>query len=486
MATIQGGTSGVVADVDTNKQLQILPATTPANTGYVGLVSRQEAGSAGTVRARAMLGSLQNRLMAGIVASLWEDTFNANALNTALYKFFSSTQTAAAATGLITFNGGGSTTIGSNCALQTNRYFPLYGNGEVRGILKGSILTAFPHVTNNNLEFGFLTATLPGTSAPADGIFFRFNAANELRGVVSYGGTETQTVAITQPSTNVQHEWMIVVGQGIIEFWIDGEFRAGITQVSDTPGFTQFTLQATFPYTIRQYIPTSSPASATKFQFGSIDVISNGIDNARPVNFLKSLYGLCAYQAQNGSAMGTLAQYANNTNPATQVPTNTTAALGSGLGGKFQETLTLAAGTDGIIQNFQNPISTTAISGRNLVITGVSIGGVVTVALTTNPLAGTMSLAFGHTAVSMANAETGSFTSGGQKAPRRIALCTTSVASATAAAGTPVIVAPTNFRFTSPIVVYPGEFLAVTHNKITTAPATGSIMWTVTYDGYFE
>ncbi|HRI38997.1 MAG TPA: hypothetical protein PLO50_10600 [Nitrospira sp.] len=123
---------------------------------------------------------------------------------------------------------------------------------------------------------------------------------------------------------------------------------------------------------------------------------------------------------------------------------------------------------------------------RNLVIRGVTIGGVVTVALTTSPLAGTMSLAYGHTAVSMATAESASFASGTTKAPRRIALCATSVASATAAAGTPVVGVPVSIQFAAPIVVAPGEFVAVTHNKATTAPATGAIMWTITFDAYWE
>jgi hypothetical protein len=98
-----------------------------------------------------------------------------------------------------------------------------------------------------------------------------------------------------------------------------------------------------------------------------------------------------------------------------------------------------------------------------------------------------MSLAFGHTAVSLATAEAASFAAGGTtKAPRRIPLCTTSVASATAAAGTPVVGVPIYIPFSSPIVVAPGEFVAVTHNKVTTAPATGAIMWTITFDAYFE
>jgi hypothetical protein len=192
-----------------------------------------------------------------------------------------------------------------------------------------------------------------------------------------------------------------------------------------------------------------------------------------------------AYQGQNGGTLGSTALNTNGAASAAAVPTNTTAALGTGLGGRFHETLTLAAGTDGIIMSYQNPSPTINATGRNLVITGVAISGVVTAALTTNPLTGFMSLCFGHTALPLNTADTGSFASGTTKAPRKIALCTTSIASATAAIGTPVV-GPNVIPLQSPIVVAPGEFIAVSHNKVTAAPATGAVLWTITIDGYFE
>ena len=66
--------------------------------------------------------------------------------------------------------------------------------------------------------------------------------------------------------------------------------------------------------------------------------------------------------------MGGLSKYTNNTNATAAVPTNTTAALGTGLGGEFWETDTLAVNTDGIIQSFQVPAGTVNTQGKRLVI----------------------------------------------------------------------------------------------------------------------
>lgn len=103
--------------------------------------------------------------------------------------------------------------------------------------------------------------------------------------------------------------------------------------------------------------------------------------------------------------MGSLANYANNTNPTAAVPTNTTAALGTGLGGQFWETDTLAVNTDGIIQSYQVPAGTVNVQGKRLVIRGLYIDTFVQTALTGGGYNEIWTLAFGHTAVSLATAE---------------------------------------------------------------------------------
>jgi len=95
------------------------------------------------------------------------------------------------------------------------------------------------------------------------------------------------------------------------------------------------------------------------------------------------------------------------------------------------------------------------------------------------------SLAFGHTAVSLATAETGSFATATTHAPRRVALGWQSAAIGTVVGGlySPDIL----FTFDSPIVVRPGEFIATIMKIVVgTATASQTITYMVTFDGNFE
>ena len=424
---------------------------------------------------------------------LFEDTFNATVQNTSIWKTQNTTQTLTETGGFVNINSGVSVAINTNSSYQTFRTFPLFGKSEIRFTVMAQHTVA-PQ-TNATTEWGLFTATLPGAAVPTDGCFFRFNAAAEFRGVCNNNATEVQTAALTATSINVVHDYTIVIGSNAVFFLVDESVVGTITLLTDAPGVGQAFLQATVPMTFRHYIAGSAPATGMQFKVATAAVHVLGPDSDRTYGEQRAGYGLMAYQHQNGnntSAVApTTAQFANNTNPAAAVPTNTTAALGSGLGGKFQETLTLAAATDGIISSYQNPVGSVNITPRNLIIKGVCIGGVLTVAVTVTTYGGgNMSLAYGHTAVSLATAETATFATPTTKAPRRIALYSTAIAGGTLASqiiGTPVTFNPGGcISFTSPVVIAPGEFAAITHNKWTAAPTTGVISWTITFDAYFE
>ncbi len=485
---IIGFVTGNGLEVTANNEMQVRPTTTVANVGYTALATRSDPGATGnSPRTRAIWATSANQLRTAETEYWWDDTFNATSQNTSKYRFADTTMTVAMASGFMTFNNSGITTANTNAAVQTFKTFPIFGNSEVTCGVSANFPTANGPVANQTTEFGLFSASIPGGAAPTDGVFFRYNASAELRGVVNFNGTETQTAALAQPSLNVTHDYLIIFNTDEVEFWIDRVFYAALQLVTDAPSQGQPFMQAEQPLTIRQYIGAGTPATATKLQVTDVWVKSVGPALGRPWPHVKAGFGHMAYQGQDGGTMGTTGQYANNTNPAATVPTNTTAALGTGLGGKFQETLTLAAGTDGIICSFQNPTGGVNQTPRNLVITGVAINGVCIVALSTSALAGSMALCYGHTAVSLATAETTSFQTNTTttKAPRRIALCTTGLAS-NATTGQTVSGTPFFMPFASPIVVAPGEFIAISHNKITTAPAAGAVMWNVTFDGYFE
>ena len=154
----------------------------------------------------------------------------------------------------------------------------------------------------------------------------------------------------------------------------------------------------------------------------------------------------------------------------------------TGLGGVFLVLPTLTAGTDGLLCSYQNPAGGINQTPRELYITGVAISGAVAAALTGGPVVYAYTLAFGHTAVSLATTETASFATGTTKLSRRIALGVQACA-ATAAAG--VQLTEIVRKFDAPIVVNPSEFIAVAARNLGTVTSGGSLAITVTFDGYW-
>lgn len=467
------GTNNVPVDA-TSKGLVVQNPKVLAQAGFVNAAFQKDAGTVtGTPNNYSPLVTESRRLEVSPVTKLFADTFSYSAQDTARWSTTLTTFTQTFATGFVSLNGGAVTTASAVAVMQTYARYHVPTNGQLVASFD-CLLTQAPQA-NNTVEFGFFEAS--GTTAPTDGVFFRYNASGVLQGILNYNGTETVVGPFTAPSANVVHSFEIYLDNHHVEFWIDGVQYADVsTQAADAQPMMALTTRPSF----RIYNGATPPALAQVLKIGQVDVWITDEFTNKPYPHVQCAQGLMGYQGVQGMTVGTTAQFANNTNPATAVPTNTTAALGTGLGGRFQETLTLAAGTDGIISSYQVPAYAITGVGRKLIITGVTISGVVTVALTTNALAGVLGLNFGHTAVSLATAESAT-----TKAPRRIALGITSISSVTAAAGTPVVTGPA-IVFQSPIVVNPGEFVAVSHCKISTAPATGSVMWSITFDAHWE
>ena len=199
------------------------------------------------------------------------------------------------------------------------------------------------------------------------------------------------------------------------------------------------------------------------------------------------VYG--SHQGLSGGTMGSLANYANNVNPTPAVATNTTAALGTGLGGQFWETATIAVNTDGIICSYQVPAGSALVAGRRLKITGVAVTAYIQTAITGGPFAQQLSLAFGHTNVSLATGESGSFASGTTKAARRVPLAVATQFVTAAQVASTVVSQPggSSSDFDkAPIYVNPGEFVQVVAKKIGTVATAGVIGYMIRFDFSWE
>jgi hypothetical protein len=488
-----GSSASGKANVDTGFNLNVtLPRlTTTDTTSGVGFAAMAGKNDDGTVVAGGRVNRVYvaegNRMSVANPVLYWDDTFNATSQNTAKYFFASTTQTGTQAAGTLNLNASALTTINTNCGLKTWKSFPLFGKSELRCNTSG-YLTTVPQA-NCLIEFGLFTATIPGAAAPTDGVFFRYNASAELRGVISYNGTETQTAAITAPSANVNHDFVIVTQTNTVLFYIDDILVGKLTLLTDAVTQGQPFMMATQPWCARVVIAGSAPASGTTLKISDVFVAQLGSDPAKNWDTQKSGFGHMLSQGQNGGTMGTTALYSNSLAPgAGAAMTNTTAALTAGLGGQFAALPTLASSTDGIMQSYQNPVGGVNQTPRNLVIKGVRIQSVVTTTLVNaGPIIYFYSLAYGHTAVSMATVEAASFLTGGTtKAPRRIAIgCESYPVNATI--GT-IATAQGGvwIKFDSPIIVAPGEFIAICAKNVGTVSSAGVITFLVTYDGYME
>lgn len=480
MAVIDSGASAAgKANVDANFNLKVNLPTVVEQAGYAVLAGELNDGSVFGSREVIPFGvSEEGRLDVGLDSMILNDSFNYAAQNTANYRYPVTTQTAThvITTGYVTLNASNITTINTNSAIQTYRQFPIFGGFQLETRC-AALHTQTPQV-NAVTEWGLFTATLPGGAIPTDGVYFRFTNAGEFRCVLNYNGTEAPSGALAVPSSGVNHSYEISINEEAVLFYVDGDLVYDV----DTPaGFAQPFASGCLPFTARHYVAGSAPALAMQFKIGAIDINLGDMNTTKPWPHVMASQGMMGYQGQNGGTMGSTALYTNSLAPgAGAVMTNTTAALGSGLGGQFAALPTLAANTDGILCSFQNPIGSPTQTPRTLVITGVRVQGAVTTALVGNatPVVYAYSLAYGHTAVSLATAEAAT-----AKAPRRIPLGYETYA---AAAVLGVVGAGVVLTFDSPIVVAPGEFIAVCAKNVGVVTATGVITFLVTFDAYYE
>ena len=481
---VGGSNTAGLANVDSNFNLKTNLPTAIAQAGFVGLAGVVDDGT-------VVSGGRQNRVYVsegnGLYAAaknlLWDDTFNATTQNISKYKVAFTTMTPAQSGGFLTLNSGSIITANTNVIFQTWKSFPLFGKAELRVNISAQIPNG--NQANQTIEWGAFNAS--GATAPTDGVFWRCNTAGELRGFINYNGTETQTAAITMPSTSVNHDWDIIVQTNTVLFYLDDVLVGKIILSVDAPTLGQPFMAASMPLSARVVIGASTPALAPILKISDVIISEMGPDLARPWATQKAGFGHMAYQGQNGGTMGSTSNLNNSALAAASALSNTAVGTGNpaGLGGYSHDLCTLTAGTDGIVTSYQNPVGAVGQTPRNLIITGVWIHSVVDATLTGGPLAFMYALAYGHSAVSLATADTASFATATTKAPRRIGL---GVEGCAAAAGAGTLLSPAGVyrAFASPIVVAPGEFVAVVGRNLGTVATVGSVVHVVGFDAYME
>ena len=442
-----------------------------AQIGYQGLASLIDPGSVtGSILGRGINASTTNRMETSEVSPLFADSFNYTAQDTGRWNLTTSTMTATFTSLGCQLNSASSVTGGAYALFRPYFSYPIPEEGAIVWRSMHEIVNAV--VANTTIEAGiFFAAT---TTAPTDGALFRYNSLGVLQGVVNFNGAE-QTINLVSPAIGVIHKWMIVLDQFHAEFWIEGVLQGQLFSYN-TNG--QIIMSGALQPLYRIYNAATAPTSANIMRITDIDLWHTDSFCNRPGQLVKSAQGLMGYQGVSGGVMGSTAKHTNSSNPTAAVPTNTSAALGSGLGGEFWETASLAGNTDGIISSYQVPAGTVNQALRKLIINGINWMSMVQTVLAGGPFIYQCGLVFGHTAVSLATGEAAA-----AKAPRYVPIGLYTL-TATAAVGT----LGANFSrvFNNEIVVNAGEFVSCVVKNIGTIGTSGTIAHSIQFDCSWE
>lgn len=429
------GLTGVQADVTTDNCLIVVGAGYNAVGEAVGggdanaIAAYSEVDAGQFTGSRTVLSGEVDKDYRQRVAHdnmLDQEQFNYTSQNTGKHSHAFTTLTATvSAAGLLT-NSGNITTTATGMTFGTHAMFPV-GGTQTTVVETSAAFTAQPNV-NTVIDFGLFLRGASTAFAPLDGIYFRMSSGG-MSGVINISGVETVSTAFplaagagTWLYTNNQvNRYLIQVNNVSCTFWINNHLMAEIP----TPIGASFPCKSVaLPWSVRHAITGGAAGAATQCLINDYRVFIRGAQYADRLSIVGQRV-LGSYQGISGGTLGSLATIPNSTNPTAAVPSNTalTANLPAGLGGQGLVTAAAAAATDGIWGSYQAPAGSQLVQGRRLAIRGVYVDAVnLGAAVATTATTLQFSLAFGHTAVSLAQAETASFATGTTKAPRKVAL----------------------------------------------------------------
>jgi hypothetical protein len=479
---IEGNTSGNVVEVAGTNQLKIIPetdvATNPANVGAVRSFSENDPGFiTGTPYLMSTEVDDDFRARASLDTFLDEENYNYVAQNTGKHFSVATTLVPAWTAGNYNTNSTNLTTTTTGTTMGTYAYFPLFGTATTSFDIEAAF-SAQP-VANTIIDFGGFLRGAANPYAPTDGCYFRLTSAG-LQGIMNYNGTELSTGVFPTSSTDAtpwpyvnskKYQFIMYITSREVEFWINDNGNINLMGALDVPvGNGQPMMASSVPFSVRHAIVGGAAGGAISLQVSRYSVRLGGPALASTVGTMGNRL-LGSYQGLSGGTMGSLATYPNSTNPTAAAPSNTalTANLPGGLGGQGTVTAAVAAATDGIWSSYQVPAGTVNIQGRRLVLRGVRLDAVnLGAAVATTATTIQFSLAFGHTAVSLATAE-----ATGAKAPRRVAMGIMTWPVAAAIGQGPQGGSIYLDLGDAPLFVNPGEFIALV-GKFLVGTATAS------------
>lgn len=469
-------------NLDAANNIKTALTLTPAYMGGVRAFNENDPGTiTGTPDLKSAETSQDFRQRVGMDTILFSETFNATAQNISNWYYASTIMTMTQSAGFLNINAAGTSTVSGNYALlKTWRHFSLLGTAP----LSIEFITQFDRTPIAN-EIFHMGLGLPTAAAESvDGCWFEYTSAG-LYGVLKYNsGTATKLLLTNIPLTvNTNKKFVMVVGKRGIEFWID-DVLYGTLDVPAAQGCPFLaTALPVFVHKWNSGVVGSSPNMIVKVA----DVVVTLMDIASSMSWANQMAscGLGSQQLNGGTAGSPQIQWANTALPTAAAATNTTAALGAFLGGNFLMNAPAASATDLIISSYQNPVGGVNQTPRTIKLRGIKVDCINTgVAVATTASVFAIAVAWGGTALTLAQTETASFATATVKARRIQPL---GVVSFPIGAAIGDMSDTIQFDFEAPLVINPGEYIQVIAKPILgTATASEVFHWVISPNLYHE
>lgn len=471
-------------NVDAGGNIKVALTNNQTYMGGVRMFSENDAGTiTGTPYLQPPETSDDYRLRVGTDTLLLDHTFCETTVDNTAFKLAGfATMTNSLSGGFLTLNAGSATAANNYVTYSSCRYFTPRGTSPLYVEVTCNI-SAVP-ITGQVIEFGLFQQVI--ATQPGDGVWFQVTSAGVI-GVMSYNGTVTQSGVLLAPGSipiSSNQTYLMTVGQGYVEFWIDNVLYGEITVPAGqaTPFMTDG-----LPVSLSQRnsgVVAASPQA--QFRVGDVVVTCGDISTYKPWPQQMAGLGAMGSQAQAGATMGSTAALPNATGATTVTGTalSQSAAIATGIGGQAGITAAVP-GLDGLITAYLNPVGSVNQPPRSLVVTGVRISAVnIGAAVATTASILQWSLGYGATAIGLTTADVTAVTSVTAKSHRRIPLGFSSfVVGAAIGAQAPDIV----MQFNSPIVVNPGEYLVSVAKFIVGTATASQVIWcNVAFDCHWE
>lgn len=461
------GNSGVIAEVNVDREILVAPTQDSSKSGFAALVSEKGVYPNETRLMKELECSEDYRLRTEN-DSLWlYDYPLGTVVNTKKWKtLLSASQTITIAGARYELNSSGLTTVNSGSMLQSWRVIPFYKANTT--YLEFNVNWTLAPVANWFAEWGASNAAT-AIAAATDGVFFQITAGT-FRGVCRNSSIETAVDLGAVPAAGVVQDFVIEITQGVVHFWHNSKLLGSVAVPNAQFGATA---SPTLPVFVRTYTAAVAPASAIKLQCSAIQASSGGADLNRLWPTQQCGMGNSSIQAPSGSTVAQTANHANSTAPVAATLSNTAAGYTT-LGGQFSFAAVAGAETDYALFAYQVP------AGQTLVLRGIWIDTVNTGAVVATSATWLQwTLGVGSNLVTLANTD-----GPAAKAPARITLGN-QVFPIAAAIGAQAVRIDVNFD--APLVVNPGEFVHVAVRlPLSTATASQVLRGSVGVNGYFE